>query len=69
LQLLLFNDMRDDAGDYTRQALLSELEKNFIAYDKDLFLHIGVKYINQKAKGEINDQNFMETFVRVFAKF
>lgn len=69
LQLLLFNDMKDDAGDFTRQALLSELEKNFVAYDKDLFLHIGVKYVNQKAKGDINDQNFMETFVRVFAKF
>lgn len=69
LQLLLFNDMKDDAGDFTRQALLGELEKNFVAYDKDLFLHIGVKYVNQKAKGDINDQNFMETFVRVFAKF
>ena len=69
LQLLLFNDMRDDVGDFTRQALLGELEKNFVAYEKDLFLHIGVKYINQKAKGEINDQKFMETFVKVFAKF
>jgi len=69
LQLLLFNDMRDDMGDFTRQALLGELEKNFVAYEKDLFLHIGLKYVNQKAKGTINDQNFMETFVRVFAKF
>ncbi len=69
LQLLLFNDMKDDMGDFTRQALLGELEKNFVAYEKDLFLHIGVKYINQKAKGVVNDQNFMETFVRVFAKF
>jgi len=69
LQLLLFDDMKEDSGDYTRQAILGELEKNFIAYEKDLFLHIGVKYINQKAKGTINDQNFMETFVRVFAKF
>lgn len=69
LQLLLFNDMKDDEGDFTRQAVLGELEKNFVAYEKDLFLHIGVKYINQKSKGVINDQNFMETFVRVFAKF
>lgn len=69
LQLLLFNDMKDDMGDFTRQALLGELEKNFVAYEKDLFLHIGVKYIDQKAKGVVNDQNFMETFVRVFAKF
>ena len=69
LQLLLFNDMRDDLGDFTRQALLGELEKNFVAYEKDLFLHIGLKYINQKAKGVINDQKLMETFVRVFAKF
>lgn len=69
LQLLLFDDMKADAGDYTRQAVLGELEKNFVAYEKDLFLHIGVKYINQKAKGVFNDQNFMETFVRVFAKF
>ena len=69
LQLLLFNDMKDDMGDFTRQALLGELEKNFVAYEKDLFLHIGMKYINQKAKGVVNDQNFMETFVRVFAKF
>jgi hypothetical protein len=61
--------MRDETGDYIRQALLGELEKNFIAYDKDLFLHIGLRYINQKAKGEINDQNFLETFVKVFAKF
>jgi hypothetical protein len=69
MQLLLFNDMKHDEGDFTRQAVLGELEKNFVAYEKDLFLHIGVKYINQKAKGVINDQNFMETFVRVFAKF
>lgn len=69
LQLLLFNDMKDDMGDFTRQALLGELEKNFVAYEKDLFLHIGLKYVNQRAKGSINDQNFMETFVRVFAKF
>jgi len=69
LQLLLFNNMNDDTGDYVRQAVLVELEKNFIAYDKDLFLHIGVRYIDQRAKGEINDQNFLETFVRVFAKF
>ena len=68
-QLLLFNDMKDDEGDFTRQAVLGELEKNFIAYQKDLFLHIGVKYINQKAKGIVNDRQFMETFVRVFAKF
>ena len=40
-----------------------------VSYAKDLFLHIGVKYINQKAKGDIDDQKFMETFVRVFAKF
>ena len=69
LQLLLFNDMKKEEGDFTRQAILGELEKNFMAYQKDLFLHIGVKYINQKAKGIINDQQFMETFVRVFAKF
>jgi hypothetical protein len=69
LQLLLSNDMTKKDDDFTRQAVLGELEKNFVAYEKDLFLHIGVKYINQKAKGVINDQNFMETFVRVFAKF
>ncbi len=69
LQLLLFNDMKHEEGDFTRQATLGELEKNFVAYDKDLFLHIGVKYINQKSKGIVNDQQFMETFVRVFAKF
>jgi len=69
LQLLLFNDMQYDEGDFTRQAVQGELEKNFVAYEKDLFLHIGVKYINQKAKGIINDQKFMATFVRVFAKF
>ena len=69
LQLLLFNNMKDDTDDFTRQALLGELEKNFVAYEKDLFLHIGLKYVNQKAKGTTNDQKFMETFVRVFAKF
>lgn len=69
LQLLLFNDMKDDMGDYVRQALLGELEKSFIAYEKDLFLHIGLRYIDQRAKGTVNDQNYLETFVRVFAKF
>lgn len=69
IQLLLFNDMKDNINDFVRQAVLGELEKNFIAYEKDLFLHIGVKYIDQRAKGTINDQNFLETFVRVFAKF
>lgn len=69
LQFLIFNNMKDEMGDYIRQAILGELEKNFIAYNKDLFLHIGVRFIDQRAKGEINDQNFLETFVRVFAKF
>jgi len=69
LQLLLFNNMKDEMSDFVRQAVLGELEKNFVAYDKDLFLHIGVKYIDQRAKGTVNDQNFLETFVRVFAKF
>lgn len=69
IQLLMFNDMIDDKRDFVRQALLGELEKNFVAYEKDLFLHIGVRYIDQRAVGKINDQNFMETFVRVFAKF
>jgi hypothetical protein len=69
LQLLLFNDMKDEMGNYVRQALLAELEKNFVAYEKDLFLHIGLRYIDQRAKGTVNDQNYLETFVRVFAKF
>jgi hypothetical protein len=69
LQLLLFNDMKDETGNYIRQALLAELEKNFVAYEKDLFLHIGLRYIDQRAKGTVNDQNYLETFVRVFAKF
>lgn len=68
-QLLLFYNMKDNTANYIRQAILAELEKNFIAYEKDLFLHIGVKYIDQRAKGTANDQNFLETFVRVFAKF
>lgn len=69
IQLLVFNDMEDDSRDFVRQAVLGEMEKNFVAYEKDLFLHIGARYIDQRAVGEINDQNFMETFVRVFAKF
>jgi len=69
VQLLLFNDMKDDERDFVRQAVLAELEKNFVAYEKDLFLHIGARYINQKAKGTANDQNYMQTFVRVFTKF
>ena len=69
LQLLIFNNMKYDIGDYIRQAVLGELEKNFIAYSKDLFLHIGVRYIDQRARGNVNDQNFLETFVKVFAKF
>ncbi len=69
LQLLLFDDIKDETRNFVRQALLGELEKSFIAYEKDLFLHIGLKYVNQKAKKDFNDQNFLETFVRVFAKF
>ena len=69
VQLLLFNDMIDNEQNFTRYAILGELEKNFVAYEKDLFLHIGTRYIDQRAKSSINNQNFMETFVRVFAKF
>ena len=69
VQLLLFNDMLDDERDFIRQAVLGELEKNFVAYEKDLFLHIGARYIDQRARGTANDQNFMQTFVRVFTKF
>ena len=71
IQWWLYNDMIDETGekDFVRQAILAELEKNFIAYEKDMFLHIGLRYIEQRAKGRLNDQNFMETFVRVFAKF
>jgi len=69
IQLLVFDDMKYDTRDFVRQAVLGELEKNFVAYEKDLFLHIGARYIDQRAIGKINDQNFMETFIRVFAKF
>ena len=68
-QLLLFNDLLEDENDFVRQALLAEMEKSFVAYEKELFLHIGARYIDQRATGEANDQNFMETFVRVFGKF
>lgn len=69
VQLLLFNNMKEDKLDFTRYAVLGELEKNFVAYEKDLFLHIGTRYIDQRAENPINDQNFMQMFVRVFAKF
>ncbi len=68
-QILLFNDMIHDDNDFVRQALLAEMEKSFVAYRKQLFLHIGARYIDQRAIGEVNDQNFMELFVRVFGKF
>ena len=68
-QILLYNDLLEDDNDYVRQALLAEMEKSFFAYRKQLFLHIGARYIDQRAIGEVNDQNFMEIFVRVFGKF
>lgn len=68
-QILLFNDMLKDDNDFVRQALLVEMEKSFVAYQKQLFLHIGARYIDQRAIGDVNDQNYMETFVRVFGKF
>ena len=68
-QVLLFNDMLVDGNDFTRQALLAEMEKSFVAYEKELFLHIGAQYIDQRANADVNDNNFMETFVRVFGKF
>ena len=68
-QVLLYNDMLEDENDFLRQALLAEMEKNFVAYKKPLFLHIGARYIDQRAAGTVNDRNFMETFVRVFGKF
>ncbi len=48
---------------------LAEMEKSFQAYGRDMFMHIGARYIDQRARGDLNDENFMETFVRVFAKF
>ena len=68
-QILLYNDMLKDDNDYVRQALLAEMEKSFFAYRKQLFLHIGTRYIDQRSIGDVNDQNFMEIFVRVFGKF
>lgn len=68
-QVLLFNDMLKDANDFVRQAILAEMEKSFVAYEKELFLHIGAKYIDQRANADLNDDNYMETFVRVFGKF
>ena len=68
-QILLYNDMLQDDNDYVRQALLAEMEKSFFAYRKQLFLHIGTRYIDQRSIGDVNDQNFMEIFVRVFGKF
>lgn len=68
-QVLLFNDMLEDGNDFVRQALLAEMEKSFVAYEKELFLHIGARYIDQRANADVNDDNFMETFVRVFGKF
>ena len=63
------DDMLEDANDFVRQAILAEMEKSFVAYEKELFLHIGAKYIDQRANADVNDDNFMETFVRVFGKF
>ena len=68
-QVLFFNDMLVDGNDFIRQALLAEMEKSFVAYEKELFLHIGAQYIDQRANADVNDDNFMETFVRVFGKF
>ena len=68
-QILLFNDMLKNDNDFVRQALLAEMEKSFVAYEKRLFLHIGARYIDQRAIGDVNDQNYMEIFVRVFGKF
>ncbi len=68
-QILLFNDMLDNDNDFVRQALLAEMEKSFVAYEKRMFLHIGARYIDQRAIGHINDQNYMEIFVRVFGRF
>ena len=68
-QVLFFNDMLADDNDFLRQALLAEMEKSFTAYEKELFLHIGVRYIDQRATSDVNDQNYMENFVRVFGKF
>ena len=61
--------MLENENDFLRQALLAEMEKSFVAYKKPLFLHIGARYIDQRATGDANDRNFMETFVRVFGKF
>ncbi len=68
-QILLFNDMRENDNDFVRQALLAEMEKSFVAYEKRMFLHVGARYIDQRAIGDVNDQNYMEIFVRVFGKF
>ena len=69
-QILLFNDMLKNENDFVSNALLAEMEKSFVAYEKSLFLHIGARYIDQRATGDVNnDRNFMETFVRVFGKF
>ena len=68
-QILLFNDMLKNDNDFVRQALLAEMEKSFVAYEKRMFLHIGARYIDQRAIGDVNDQNYMEIFVRVFGKF
>ena len=68
-QVLFFNDLVADDNDFLRQALLAEMEKSFAAYEKELFLHIGIRYIDQRASSDVNDQNYMENFVRVFGKF
>lgn len=68
-QILLFNDLLKNDNDFVRQALLAEMEKSFVAYQKQMFLHIGARYIDQRAIGDVNDQNFMDIFVRVFGKF
>ena len=68
-QILLFNDMLKNDNDFVRQALLAEMEKSFFAYEKRMFLHIGARYIDQRAIGDVNDQNYMEIFVRVFGRF
>ena len=36
------------------------MEKSFVAYEKRMFLHIGARYIDQRAIGDVNDQNYME---------
>ena len=69
VQFLAEQDKSGMSQSFTRTTLQIELDRTFIAYSRQMFLHIGLTSVFQNGDLEENDRRERTAFVRVYTEF